>query len=140
MKVLVVEDCHFTQRIVHLHLQKHGFETHLCCQGEEALSVLEVDPAYDLIVSDIVMPVMGGLELLAEVKRRPQLSTIPFILLTGKQDSETVQKAVQMGCCAYILKPVNPGIMMAQIKQVLGQESEWEVRPGGSYASKATFL
>ena len=140
MKVLIVEDCHFTQRIIQLHLQKHGYQIMTCCNGKQALDVLKDDPAYDLILSDIVMPVMGGLELLAEVKSTASLQSIPFMVLSGQQGAEIVQQAARMGCCGYILKPINPGIMMEQVRKITGQDVEWAVSPSGSYASKSALF
>lgn len=139
MKVMIVEDCHYTQRIIQLHLQKHGYQITTFCNGKEALDALESDPDYGLILSDIVMPVMGGMELLAEVKGRESLRSIPMMMLTGQQDAETVQKAVELGCCGYILKPINPGIMMEQVKKVTGRDAEWTVSPTGSYVSRSSL-
>jgi len=137
MKILIAEDCKYTQKIIYLHLHKHGFETLICPNGKQAVEKLAAHPDVALILSDIVMPEMNGLEFLKAVKSNDATKQIPVAMLTGKNDAETVRAAVQLGCCGYIVKPINPGIMMETVRSILKLEEDWDLHNSkGVYTSR----
>ncbi len=120
--IMVVEDSAITQRIIDLHLRKHGFQTIICGHGQEAIEVLGQSSPISLILSDVMMPVMSGLDLLKNVKSNSEISHIPFLMLTGKKDKEIITAAIVNGCNDYIVKPIIPAVLISKVKSALGLE------------------
>jgi len=115
--LLIVDDDPAVRELLHLLLRGKGFCVRACENGVQA--VLEIESAIpDLLISDLRMPQMDGLELLRHVKGRwPEL---PVILLTVVEDIDTVVEAVQLGATNYILKPASPEAILAAVRKSLG--------------------
>lgn len=115
--ILVVEDnlelCNFFKTILGQQF-KLAFSYH----GEEALAYLEKQQP-DLIITDIMMPVMDGMELLTRLKGSEQFNNIPILMLTAKTDSFTQAKALRIGVDDYLLKPFDSDVLMAHIENLL---------------------
>ena len=75
----------------------------------------------DLIVSDLNMPVMTGLELLEKVKSDPELNGICFVILTVEGIQKTMNRALNLGADSYIVKPVTEDLFIAEIKRTLSE-------------------
>jgi two-component system response regulator AtoC len=101
-RVLIVDDEPRMQRILELMLLQMGHVPLLAGDGREALDLLQAEEV-DLVVSDLQMPVMDGLELLARV--REQGSDIPFIVITAYGTVESAVAAMKHGACDYIIRP-----------------------------------
>ena len=130
LKVMVVDDePYILQGLQELvDWNSEGFEIDaLMTNGKEALDYLE-NHKVDLIISDIKMPVMSGLDLLEEVERR-HLSDAKFVLLTGYDEFSYVQRAIRNNCMDYILKPVSKEDLIALLHKVSNlNEQKEEVR------------
>ncbi|MEQ8673179.1 MAG: response regulator [Aggregatilineales bacterium] len=87
--------------------------------GEQALAQISANPP-DLILCDIDMPIIDGLEVLRRVKANPKTSHIPFIMITGRKDKATMTTAIELGANDYIQKPMEIAVLLEKIKQVLG--------------------
>lgn len=86
----------------------------------------------DLIIADVMMPVMDGLEMVRHIKNIPT-STIPIILLTAKSDKETELESIQLHIDAFIPKPFEPDILLSRVEQLLhSRETLWGESPYGS--------
>lgn len=117
--ILIVEDSAIQRELCIVQLQQIGFEKITGAEnGKEALDYLENNPV-DLILSDLKMPVMDGLELLKIVKENPKLKDIPFLILTAESDSENNQKAVDLGALDFIAKPSDPDDLHMRIRKYL---------------------
>ena len=101
--------------------------------GEEAWKLLQKQRP-DLIISDVMMPVMNGYELLKRVKKEPKLGTIPFILLTALTTDEKKQKGFNVGADAYVEKPFSVDVLVAQCRQLIEQRSQLKL----SYIQQAS--
>ena len=100
-----------------------GFEiAKLCSNGKEALKYLKENDV-DLVISDIKMPEMSGLELLETVKKE-KISDAEFVLLTGYDDFAYTQKAIRNGCLDYILKPVEEEELISVLRKVTNINKE----------------
>jgi len=119
MKILLVEDNAVSARIIEATLQRENHETILAKDGREALSVLEQTHDIQLVVSDIMMPEMSGLELLAKIKASYEWGDLPVILCTSHADAENVLNAYRLGCEHYLVKPVNPSELLQKISKVM---------------------
>jgi two-component system chemotaxis response regulator CheY len=105
-KVLVVDDTFEHRGLTKMMLMMRGFLVEEATNGAEALKILETPGGhYNLIFSDVSMPNMNGFELLKQVKRRPLLKDIPFILLTSEKKQSDIDTGKRLGCAYYMLKP-----------------------------------
>jgi two-component system, sensor histidine kinase and response regulator len=117
--ILIVEDSNIQREILIAQLQQIGFEKIMgSINGEEALDYLESNPV-DLILSDLKMPVMNGLELLRKVKENSKLKDIPFLVLTVDKDPGKNQEAISLGALDYIVKPSSPDDLHLKIRNIL---------------------
>ena len=117
--ILIVEDSDIQREICTIQLQQIGFEKITGAEnGKEALDYLENNPV-DLILSDLKMPVMGGLEFLKIVKKNPKLKDIPFLVLTAESDPESNQEAIDLGALDFISKPSDPDDLHMRIRKYL---------------------
>ena len=91
---------------------------HTAVNGEEALAVAR-DNHVDLIISDVMMPVLDGVEMCRRLKSDLSLSHIPVILLTAKSDSADIVKGYESGAEAYVAKPFDPQILNLQVQNIL---------------------
>jgi two-component system response regulator ChvI len=96
-------------------LQAEGFATRVYADGEAALKALTDNPA-DLVVSDIKMPRMNGLELLEKLRA---VSDMPVIMLTSKDDEADEALGLELGADDYITKPFSPTLLVARIRAIL---------------------
>jgi len=124
MKILIVEDNTVNAKIIMTHLKTTPYETLLAKSGKEALSLLDSEPAIVLIIADIMMPEMDGLELLRTIKAKRSLKEIPVIMCSALSDIETVKQAAKEGCKGYIVKPVIKEHLLRKVKEVLAENRE----------------
>ncbi|MEZ5039624.1 MAG: response regulator [Saprospiraceae bacterium] len=119
-KVLVVEDNQDMQLYLKVILEPH-FQLVLAKNGEEALLVLEDNASaeIDLIISDVMMPVMDGFTLLQELKRHAKWQLIPVIMLTARAAEEDRMAALRVGVDDYILKPFQPEELLIRSQNIL---------------------
>ena len=113
--VLLVEDDSVARNILHLWLRSWGFEVLTACNGEEAWSLLEVEPAPKLVIADWVMPGMDGLELCRRIRQRPRGYYQYFLMVTGRSEMGHVVHALQSGADDCISKPFESPELRARI-------------------------
>ncbi|MEX2542360.1 MAG: response regulator, partial [Trueperaceae bacterium] len=101
--ILVVEDSITSRSLLKGILESAGYQVTTAVDGIDALTTLKTDPV-DLIVSDIDMPRMNGLELTAEVRAAGELADLPVILVTSLSTPEDRERGVEVGANAYIVK------------------------------------
>ena len=106
IRVLVVDDSPIICRVVRLELSARGADVTCCESGSEALAVIAANDPFDVVVSDITMPDISGIELLRSVRARD--IDLPVILMTGRPEVETAAQAVELGAARYLAKPVDP--------------------------------
>jgi two-component system chemotaxis response regulator CheY len=97
----------------------NGFEVETAGNGQQALDKLNAGVKPNLIVTDINMPVMGGLELIAKIRAMPGLKFIPVLTLTTESDTAKRDQGKRAGATGWIVKPVSGDDLMNVIKKVL---------------------
>lgn len=122
MSILIVEDNPINARVLEFYLQKDNYQTILAESAKEALKHLTSTPQIQLIIADIMMPEMDGLELLNKIKEHPVWKNIPIIMCSSLADMDTVKKAVDAGCKHYIIKPVKKEHLLTKIRETLEHE------------------
>jgi len=112
-RALVVDDTPEHRSMTKTMLIMRGFSVDEATNGAEALKILDTPGChYALIFSDVSMPNMNGFELLKQVKRRPLLKDIPFVLLTSEKKPSDLETGKRLGCTYYMLKPFSREEMM----------------------------
>ncbi len=117
-KILVVDDEEDILQLVEYNLAKNGYEVNSVVTGEETLKqAKEFSP--DLIVLDLMLPGIDGLEVCKILKRDSNTSDIPILMLTAKGEESDVVAGLEMGADDYVTKPFSPRIFIARVKAVL---------------------
>ncbi len=121
-KLLIVED-NIEMRGYIQQVIGNEFKIKICANGAEALEQLQhFQP--DLIISDVMMPVMDGIQLLQEVKSRPDARNISFVMLTARRSQELKLEALNMGLDDYLTKPFSPIELEIRVKNLLKNQYE----------------
>ncbi len=126
INLLVVDDEEDVAEVVGLFLEQEGFSVQKAHDGEEALE--KATPDIDLIVLDIMLPGLDGYEVCRRLRSRVETETIPIIFLTAKSEEEDQIRGLMMGGDAYLVKPVSPQIIVANVKAVLRRSGIEESR------------
>ena len=113
--ILAVDDEAGILRLIKLELSSQGFRVIVANDGEEALRLAEQQRP-DIVVLDIVMPDMSGLEVMRRLRER---TSIPIILLTAKDHDEDKVRGLELGADDYLVKPFNPEELSARVRAVL---------------------
>jgi two-component system alkaline phosphatase synthesis response regulator PhoP len=122
-KILIVEDDKDIIKMLEYNLKKEGFKVIAAHDGEDALdSALRQYP--DLILLDLMLPGMDGLEICKSLKNENKTSLIPIIMLTAKSQESDKVVGLELGADDYITKPFSPRELIARIKAVLRRASE----------------
>ena len=117
-KILAVDDELDVLLIVKTTLQSDGYEVETASNGTDALALArEISP--DLILLDMMMPGMSGLDVLGELKADDSTCTIPVIMLTGLSEKDKIQKALVSGTDYYIVKPFDFQDLLSKINDAL---------------------
>ena len=119
-KIVLAEDEPQIARLIEFKLKKEGYEVTWKENGEEALKAIKANKP-DLILLDIMMPVMDGYEVLRRLKEDENLKSIPVIMLTARAQERDVVKGIDMGAEDYITKPFHPAELLARVKRILGK-------------------
>jgi len=121
MRVLVVDDFPTMRRILKNVLRQIHLDNVLEAQnGKEALRLLREEEV-DLIICDLLMPEMSGMELLQACKDDPEMSHIPFIMVTAEAQKRAVMEAIKAGVDHYITKPFTPERLQEAINKVVAK-------------------
>jgi len=119
MKVLIAEDTEDSRIMLEMALRAEGYEVFSGVNGIEALNLARLHKP-DLIVSDILMPEMDGFELCRQIKANTALKQIPFIFYTATYtERHDEELAIALGASRFLIKPMEPQLLMAVIKEVL---------------------
>lgn len=115
--ILIVDDDPTQRRLMQAVVEKQNYTAAHAQSGEEALSALQAGGNVDVILLDLVMPGMGGMKALVEIRTRAP--HIPVIVLTGQGGIETVVKAMQAGAADFFVKPVSPERLIVAVRNAL---------------------
>ena len=117
-RVLIVEDEEDIQELVRFVLSKEGFRVTGVRSGEEAMRLLRAD-APALLVLDLMLPGLDGLEVCRLMKADASLRAVPVVMLTAKGEEADIVTGLELGADDYVTKPFSPRVLLARIKAVL---------------------
>jgi len=124
-RILVVDDDRANRNAIGQLLRIAGYAVFAAANGREALECLRRHPRYDLILLDMHMPVMSGLEFRAEQQQDPALSAIPVVVLTALDESAA--RSLAIGDVGYVQKPVDVEDLLQLIAQYMVPEIPSEI-------------
>lgn len=119
-RILVIDDDRAGREVVLYNLRKAGFEAASACDGQEGLSLFSPGE-FDLVITDVKMPGISGIELLRRVRSRD--SDIPVMIITAFGNMETAMEAMREGACYFIAKPFDREHLLLAIEQILSRTS-----------------
>jgi two-component system chemotaxis response regulator CheY len=122
--VLIVDDSSSMRAVIKRTIKVSGFnvgEYFEAGDGREALDILS-NKWVDLVLSDINMPNMNGLELIAEMKKNELLSSIPVVLVTTEGSEKMIEESIRLGAKKYIKKPFFPEDIKNTLRSLVGEE------------------
>ena len=103
-RVLVVEDDRFLRRACEASLRQRGFEVETATDGEEGLRLARSEPRADVILLDLLMPKMPGIDVLKALKAEPATADIPVLILSNSSREDDRRQALQLGAAGYYVK------------------------------------
>ena len=119
-KILLVDDSETVLQVEQMILASRSYQTIVAHDGKEALAkALDCKP--DLILMDVIMPGINGLEAVKQLRDNQQTRSVPIIMVTSKAEAEAMETGYQNGCNDYIVKPIDHAEFLAKIENLLGE-------------------
>jgi two-component system, cell cycle sensor histidine kinase and response regulator CckA len=133
-RILIVDDKEQDRYLLQILLQRSGYTVEVAADGAEALASARTNPP-DMIVSDILMPVMDGFTLCREWRKDNALSSLPFVFYTATYtDPRDEEFALKLGADRFIVKPVEPALLLEMLKEVLSNLTQRKAGQGKSFS------
>jgi len=120
MKIMIVDDCQTTRKLLGHYLKSRGYSVVFAENGLDAIEKLGTD-SVNLVMTDLNMPYMDGMELTKTLRADPNLSDIPILMVTTENDEEEREKAYSSGVNGYLVKPVTGDAIAQNIKNIIKQ-------------------
>ena len=127
--ILVVDDEEDIRELVELHLSREGFKVVLAETGEQALKLVQTQPP-GLVVLDLMLPGVDGLEVCKRMKGDPRTQEIPIVMLTAKGEEADIVTGLELGADDYVTKPFSGKVLVARIRRILRRRRDQTGREG----------
>ena len=125
--VLVVEDEQAISDLVAFHLEQHGYEPVVSAEGKRALKLLDKrQPA--LVILDLMLPDLDGIEILKRVRANPETARLPIILLTARAEEADRVLGLEMGADDYVVKPFSPRELVLRVEKLIASRERADER------------
>ncbi len=124
LHVLVADDEPHIGRIIKMKLEQGPFAVTLAYDGQEALDALERDPDVALVLLDLMMPQVSGLDVLSRMRSDARWKEIPCIVLTAAGQEQHHRQAMELGASEFLTKPFSPKKLYARAAELVGLTSE----------------
>jgi two-component system phosphate regulon response regulator PhoB len=125
--ILIVDDEEDILELVEYNLMQEGFQTRTAISGEDALKLARAEEHPDLIILDLMLPGVDGLDVCKLLKTDPETSSISILMLTAKGEEADIVKGLELGADDYITKPFSPKVLVARVKSVLRRYAQPEI-------------
>ncbi len=123
-KVLLVDDAPVNLQVLADSLRAEGYELHMAEDGESAWELLDRDPAFDLVLLDLMMPRLDGMDLLRRLKGDRRFRFLQVILQTADTAPERIAEGIQAGAFYYLTKPLNLKVLRSVVRAALESRAE----------------
>ena len=121
---LVADDEPHIGRIIKMKLEQGPFRVTLAFDGREALEVIKRETDIGIVLLDLMMPYLSGLDVLAEMKKDERLASIPTIVLTAAGQEQQHRMALELGASEFLTKPFSPKRLYARAAELAGVSAE----------------
>lgn len=118
-KIMTVDDSSSVRQMVSLTLKEAGYDVVEGSDGKDALGKLQASPV-DMVITDLNMPNMDGIELIRNLRALPSFKFTPIIMLTTESQATRKEEGKNAGATGWIVKPFKPDQLIAVVKKVLG--------------------
>lgn len=118
MKILIVDDCPTTRKLLSLYLTTRGYEVACAENGLDALEKTGAD-SFDMIITDLNMPYMDGIELVKMIRKDPARAGMPVLVVTTEKEPKEREMAMKAGADGYLVKPVTAEALIGSVRSVL---------------------
>lgn len=122
--ILVAEDERHIGRIIQMKLEQGPFLVTLALDGKEALEALARDPAIQLVLLDLMMPEVSGLDVLAQMRQDDRWRDIPCVILTAAGQDAQYERAMALGATQFLTKPFSPKKLLHLAAELTGVSEE----------------
>ncbi len=141
--ILVVDDNEMNREVLSRRLEREGHTFALAEDGVEALQILHSGD-FDLIMLDLMMPKVDGFQVLEQVKSDPDLKDIPVIMLSARNELESIYRAIELGAEDFLFKPFNAVLLRKRIERCLEnrrlQNQQQAIEPGTPLAEALDLI
>jgi len=117
--ILLVEDDEVTSFMLEFLLQREGYAVTTAVDGREAQQIINNSKPFDVVLLDIMVPYINGFELITQIRALPAWRHTPVLMLSGKSQEKDIIKALDTGATDYIVKPFQPGEVLARIRKAV---------------------
>jgi EAL domain-containing protein (putative c-di-GMP-specific phosphodiesterase class I)/DNA-binding response OmpR family regulator len=124
LPILIVDDDAAARGLIRMSLLRAGFGTLEAASGEAALAVLETETV-GVVICDVVLPEMSGIDMVRSLRRRAETATLPIILLTGSGNDDTVIAGLDAGADDFLFKPARMAELIARVRAHLRTQAAW---------------
>lgn len=125
MKILIVDDSNTVRRVLTSGLKKLGYNDIIQASGGlEALKELNKHMDIDMVITDMLMPVIDGIDLSEKIRNIKRFKKTPIIMLTSSNNREKVMKAKSAGITSYVVKPIDMDILKEKIDQAIENKDD----------------
>lgn len=122
MNILIVDDEEPIRELIRYNIEKQGYRTVTAANGKEALDAARTEKP-DLIILDLMLPDMSGLDICRIIKNDRTTANIPIIMVTAKTEDSDIVTGLELGADDYVTKPFSPRVLFARIQSVLRRKS-----------------
>jgi len=122
-KILVVDDEEDILELLKYNLSREGYQVSCTTSGEKTLNLVKTETP-DLILLDLMLPGMDGLEVARRLKDNPTTKKVPIVMLTAKGEEADIVTGLELGADDYITKPFSPRILLARVRAVLRRKEK----------------
>lgn len=119
MKILIVDDSEMVRNYYYYILKNAGFDVISAVDGADGLEKLFRSPDCSLVISDINMPNMDGYSMIEKIRQDEQFEEIPIIIVSTEEEAHDKQKGYDAGADVYIVKPIEPNVLIENIKLLI---------------------
>jgi two-component system, OmpR family, alkaline phosphatase synthesis response regulator PhoP len=127
-RILVVDDEEDILEVVRFNLAKEGYAVTCASSGEEALKEIRAHTP-DVVVLDLMLPGLDGMDVCRKVKAAPETAHVPVIMLTAKTEEADMVAGLEIGADDYVTKPFSPRVLLARVKAVLRRRDSADEEP-----------
>ncbi|MBB6015448.1 response regulator [Deinococcus radiopugnans] len=118
-QIFIVDDSISVRKALEITFKRHSLDSFSAVSAEQALETLAADPHFDLMMADVIMPGMSGLELCSELRRDGRFDHLPIVLMSGNVDEDIKRQAREVGANGVLRKPFSPDELIPMVEDLL---------------------